>query len=87
MNLTLQQRMIEGSKHYAAGETSDPFVLTRAMLHIRRGIAGLRMEANREYQRDIGEDAFYKATPGVEERVTPDNQKYFATVYYNRQRP
>lgn len=71
-------RMIDGARNYAAAEKSDPFALDRAMTHIRTGIAGITPN---------GEDAFYKAEPHQEERLTPDGRPYMATVYRNIQRP
>lgn len=48
------ERMIEGAKHYAAYDKSDPFSLARSLLHIKRGVAGINQD---------GGDAFYSADP------------------------
>jgi len=66
---------------YAEADRSDPFVLDRAMAHIRSGVVGLV-----ERGRDIV-SAHYSATPVVEERSLQDGEKYFVTVYTNRVRP
>jgi hypothetical protein len=73
-----QQRLIDGARHYAAWDKSDPFCLARCMLHIRQGIAGLLPN---------GEDAIYSADPQLEERLTVDGKPYHITVYRNVKRP
>lgn len=73
-----QRRMLEGARNYAAADRSDPFAYSRAITHIRTGIADISQG---------GEDRFYSAEPFTEQRVLPDGTTYSATAYKNIRRP
>lgn len=83
MQRTISPRMLEGARNYAAADNSDPFALSRAMTHLRNGIASL--------DNARGEDAFYSAEPYLETRQIALPQggvlEWQATAYKNRVRP
>lgn len=58
---------------YAFADKSDPFAYSRAVTHIRSGLA-------------LGDDG-YSAEPTKETRQLPDGTSYQATVYHNVRRP
>lgn len=76
--MSRMSRMIDGAKHYAAADKSDPFALGRAMSHVQSGICGVNQD---------GSDAMYSADPYQEERITQDGKPYSITVYRNIRRP
>lgn len=78
-----QYLMIEAAKRYAMADASDPFAFSRAMTHLRNGIA--------EYSTQTGEPAYYDAEMATEPRSIPlPNGKtldWDAVVWRSRSRP
>lgn len=81
-NLTMERRLHEGAKRYAAADKSDPFAYSRAMSHIASGSASYDKDFNPDYWAD---DAF-------ETRRLPNGpdgtlgEEYTVNVYKNRRR-
>lgn len=59
--------MVQGARHYAAADRTDPFAFSRAMSHIKSGVATYRRGDNPEYDISMG-PAFYDATPFRDQR-------------------
>ena len=78
MTNTIHPLRLEGAERYARADKSDPFALRRALCHTRNGVAGFTVK---------GEEAFYNAVVGTEERVTADGSPFVAVVYRNMVRP
>ena len=77
----LGRRLIDGARHYAAADRSDPFALDRAMTHIRVGICA---------PLPSGESAAYHADEYSEERsyeMGGVTVRYRVPAYKNLQRP
>ena len=72
------ERQIPAAERYAAGDKSDPFCLSRCLLHIRQGLCAPLQD---------GTDGHYDATPAVEQRKTASGEDYMVTVYRNMVRP
>ena len=71
-------RQIPAAQRYAASDKSDPFCLSRCLLHIRHGLCAPLQD---------GTDGHYDATATVETRTTATGDGYIATVYRNMVRP
>lgn len=73
----------QAAERYAAADNSDPFVIARAMAHMRNGVAS--------YSNKDGEQAFYNADETTELRVLalPNGKtlEWQVTSYRNRFRP
>lgn len=91
----------EAMERYAQADRTDPFALDRCKAHMRNGIAGFRQEpgsmpwvSEKNPRRmsiinggNLGEEAFYSATPHTEMRSLPDGREYLVIEYRNRVRP
>jgi len=71
------------AERFAASDKSDPFAYSRAMAHLRNGVAS--------YSDQYGRAAYYDAEEALEPRaiVMPNGQRleWNATVYRNIIRP
>lgn len=75
------QELVDGNKRWAMANKSDPFAYSRAMSHLKNGIASYRPD---------GEDAFYNAKHSLEERTLVVNgveSTYMVSVYTDLTRP
>lgn len=75
-NLTMERRLHEGAKRYAAADKSDPFAYSRAMSHIAAGSAS--------HDKDFNPD--YWADDDIQTRRLPTGEEYTVNVYKNRRR-
>lgn len=71
--------LILAAKRYAEADKSDPFAFSRAMTHLKNGIA--------QYALKDGSSAFYDAEEAHEIRRLPDGTEYRATIHKNMVRP
>lgn len=78
----MNKDMLNGARNYALADRSDPFAYSRAMSHLKSGIAGYR------FDEITGErsNAYYDASPRIETRKASDVE-YHATTYDNVKRP
>jgi hypothetical protein len=60
--------MVQGARHYAAADRTDPFAFSRAMSHVKNGVASYRRGDNQDYDISAG-PAFYNATPFRDQRA------------------
>jgi hypothetical protein len=87
----IQAYLTNEALHYAHADRSDPFAFSRALTHLKSGIAS--------YRPDIDDDrrlvlSSYSASPAQETRKLPEGKKfsdgtteYRVTTYRNMKRP
>ena len=82
-----RETMTAAARRYAAANKSDPFAYSRAMSHLKHGVASfIRGHSDPAHGLDWNDSAFYDAQPVAETRKTADGAEYTITTYRNIKR-